>query len=468
MKSRLILFYFCATCFLFACGGTHPKRSIAVTIAPATASLAPGASLQFTATVTGAGTKAVVWSATGGAITSNGTYTAGSQAGAFTVTATSAANAQRSASATITIAASAPPPPPPPPPAITVTISPATTTVAAGATAQFSAAVTGTQNTAVNWQATGGTINSSGLYTAGSQTGAFTVTATSQADAQSNATAQVTITAAAQARLFTSPGAAWLYSPPTGQAIDISSTAVKLGGISVNTVAGFGYPVEYTDGTHGCTTFTDTLIYHYSDSICVPNPPNGYWPTLGCCNGTSNDGHLIVVNTKTLEYYDFWKLYTDGNGHPTSTNVGKIVQGNLATSNGTPGTTAANITGLAGDIMPGELDCEDCLQHALNVIVPGTMNSPLLGSQGPVAISDGSVSGGIFREGAKIRFDPSVNVDSLPVSIAVKALMKALQKYGGLVTDQTGANAICIYSDLTTTPDLTGKNLIYQHLLIYY
>ena len=229
---------------------------------------------------------------------------------------------------------------------------------------------------------------------------------------------------------------------------------------------GFDYPVVYTDGTHGCTTFTDTLQYNYTDHVCVPNPANGYWPSVG--GWGADDGHLVVVDSATHEYYDFWKLYVNGSGQPTSTNVGGIFSGNLTTSNGTPGTTAANITGLAGDIMPGELDCSTCLQHALSMVVPGNMNSNQLGHQSSATKTDGSVSGAIFREGAKFRFDPSINVDSLSVSTPVKAIMKALQQYGGVITDQTGDTSILIYSDLPSQPDLTGINQIGQHLLIYY
>lgn len=237
--------------------------------------------------------------------------------------------------------------------------------------------------------------------------------------------------------------------------------------IGVNTHdGGFDYPVVYTDGTHGCTTFTDTLQYNYTDKVCVPNPANGYFPSVG--GWGSDDGHLVVVDTANGQYYDFWKLYVNSSGQPTSTNVGGIFTGSYTTGNGTPGTTAANITGLAGDIMPGELDCTTCLNHALSVAVPGSMNSNLVGTQSSATKTDGSVQGGIFREGAKIRFDPSINVDSLSASTAVKAIMKALQEYGGVITDQTGANSMGIYTSLAAQPDLTGINQITQHLLIYY
>lgn len=455
-----------------AASGAQADKSAKITLNPATATVAPGASVSFTATVSGGSNTALDWRASGGTITGSGTvadYTAGMTAGSYAVTATLAGSgsAAVSAKAVITVQSAA----------VKVSVSPASATVQSGQTQQFTAAVSGGANSAVAWTATGGSISASGLFTAGSRAGSYTVTATSTADSSAQGTAAVTVRAAGSSgggsgsgagagALFTSPTAAWLYNPPTGSGIDISSTTSKLG-FSLNVGSGgFNYPVQYTDGTHGCTTFTDTASFSYSDKICVPNPANGYYPTTG--GWGADDGHLIVVDTATRMYYDFWKLYTDGNGHPKSTNVGKIVSGNLDTSNGTPGTTAANITGLAGDILPGELDCADCIHHALNVIVPAAMDSNQLGHQGPVTIGDGQASGGIFREGAKIRFDPSINVNSLNVSTAVKAIMTALQKYGGLITDQTGANAICIYSALPNAPDMNGQDQINEHLLIYY
>ncbi|HEY7855720.1 MAG TPA: fibronectin type III domain-containing protein [Terriglobales bacterium] len=273
-----------------------------------------------------------------------------------------------------------------------------------------------------------------------------------------------TLPPGAGARLFPSAAANWLYTAPTGTGLNISSMVqgIKIG---VNTHdGGFDYPVVYTDGTHGCTNFTDTLQYHYGDHPCVPNPANGYFPSVG--GWGANDGHLVVVDTATQTYYDFWKLYVNSAGQPTSTNVGAVFTGSL-NGDGTPGTTAANITGLAGDILPGELDCATCLNHALNVVVPGSMNSGEVGTQAPATKTDGS-GGGVFREGAKIRFDPSINVATLNASTAARAILRALQLYGGVITDQTGGNGISIYSSLPSQPDLTGLNIANQHLFLYY
>jgi hypothetical protein len=71
----------------------------------------------------------------------------------------------------------------------TVTVSPASATLSAGSTQQFTA--NDSAGLGVTWSATGGTISSNGLYTAGTTAGTFTVTAT---DSSNNVgTASVTI-----------------------------------------------------------------------------------------------------------------------------------------------------------------------------------------------------------------------------------------------------------------------------------
>src|SRR5262249_29890130 len=79
------------------------------------------------------------------------------------------------------------------PATVSVTVTPSTVTLQPGKTQQFTATVTGTANTAVTWSATGGTVSSSGLYTAGSVNGSFSVTAKSVADSSKSATATVQI-----------------------------------------------------------------------------------------------------------------------------------------------------------------------------------------------------------------------------------------------------------------------------------
>jgi hypothetical protein len=109
---------------------------------------------------------------------------------------------------------------------VTITIQPGSASVAAGAQQQFSATVTGSTNTSVTWAATGGTISSTGDYTAGNNGGNFSVTATSMADGSKSAQAAVTVTAAAPppgtATSISKDGITWTFSHavPVGQFVN--------------------------------------------------------------------------------------------------------------------------------------------------------------------------------------------------------------------------------------------------------
>ena len=181
--------------------------TVAVTISPGSASLSTGGSQQFTAAVSGSSNTAVTWSATAGAISANGLYTAPSAVGTYTVTATSAADATKSASANVTVSAA---------PVVAVTISPVSASMLSSGTQQFTATVTGSSNTAVNWSATAGTISTGGMYTAPAAAGSYTVKATSAADATKSASATVTVSAPVVA-VSLSPGSASLSTNATQQ-----------------------------------------------------------------------------------------------------------------------------------------------------------------------------------------------------------------------------------------------------------
>ncbi|NOK16108.1 glycosyl hydrolase family 18 protein [Corallococcus carmarthensis] len=81
---------------------------------------------------------------------------------------------------------------------VSVSVTPTTATLSLGGVQTFTALVTGSSNTAVTWSvlegATGGTVTSSGTYTAPRTAGTYHVVATSSADATKKATADVVVT----------------------------------------------------------------------------------------------------------------------------------------------------------------------------------------------------------------------------------------------------------------------------------
>jgi hypothetical protein len=154
-----------------------PPNLVAVEVTPPAASLQSGLSLQFTAIgrLSDNSTIAVpvTWSATGGTVSAGGIYTAGAAPGIYRVIATEIGGAALADTAVVTVSAAL----------VAVEVSPPTATVVTGATQQFAAvgrySDNSTQSVPVTWTATGGTIDSNGLFTAGATAGsAFRVVAT--------------------------------------------------------------------------------------------------------------------------------------------------------------------------------------------------------------------------------------------------------------------------------------------------
>ena len=80
-----------------------PPSGVAVLVSPATASAAPGGTVQFTAAVTGTEQAGVSWTATGGAIAPDGSFTAPAIGGGYAIRATSAADRTASAVAIVNV-----------------------------------------------------------------------------------------------------------------------------------------------------------------------------------------------------------------------------------------------------------------------------------------------------------------------------------------------------------------------------
>ncbi len=200
---------------------TVNPQTIAIT--PTSANLHPGASTQFSATLTGVSSNTVTWSVSGpGSISQSGMYTAPASvtsAASATITATSNAVSSLQASATVNISSQ------------TISITPTSASLAAGATQQFGATVSGVSDNSVTWSVSGpGTISNSGLYTAPSTvTSAATATITATSNAVSGLQASATVSIAAQT-ISVTPKSANVTAGGTAQ------FAATLAGVSDQTV----------------------------------------------------------------------------------------------------------------------------------------------------------------------------------------------------------------------------------------
>jgi hypothetical protein len=161
--------------------------------------------------VSGLNNRAVTWTASGGTINSAGLFTAPASAGSFTVTARALTSFRRRSNSTAVASDSAlvtvtlPNPPPPVTGTTQVSVTPTAASLQTGGQQQFTAAVSGSSNTAVTWSASGGTISASGQYTAPATAGTYTITALSNADTTKSASALVIVSVPQTVAIAVSP-----------------------------------------------------------------------------------------------------------------------------------------------------------------------------------------------------------------------------------------------------------------------
>jgi hypothetical protein len=313
------------TLVLSGCGSSgsssNPSGPISVQLNQGSASLNVNTTTQFTATVQGTSNTAVTWTvdtiaggnSSVGTISAAGLYTAPSLAGSHTVTATSAADTTKSASAALTVDA-------------TDVVSPATADVAAGATQQFTATVAGYSNTSVTWFVDGvsggnssvGTVNSSGLYTAPSQVGNHTVTATSVANSSLTANGAATVFT-----LSVSPGASAIV-PGGTQQYTATVQGLSEGTVtwSVDGVAG-GNSTTGTISSAGLYTAPEATAQHTIAASPTSYPSLAVTTTVTIINASS--GAVLTYHNDDTRDGAFTEETMLTTANVNSTQFGKIV-----------------------------------------------------------------------------------------------------------------------------------------------
>ncbi|MEO8450811.1 MAG: hypothetical protein ABI647_13515 [Gemmatimonadota bacterium] len=200
---------------------TKAKRLITgVTVKPSAPTLAPGAPQQFYATGSlntgGQSGVDVVWSATGGTITSTGMFVAGSRAGKYRVIARLQLGTVAD-TAIVTVGSL---------PITQLILAPGSATVAPGSSLNLTASGKrsdgSTAAVSPAWQATGGTITSNGVYTAGSTTGAFRVIASLPSGVADTAPVVIKLPVATLTAIVLNPSSA---SVAVAQTRDLTVTA---------------------------------------------------------------------------------------------------------------------------------------------------------------------------------------------------------------------------------------------------
>ena len=237
-----------------------------VSITPATASVYATTSTTFTATVAGGGS--VVYTATGGTITSGGLYTAGASAGNFTVTATNAADGTKLAVANIAIIVPIP---------TAITTQPSGFTAAVGHTARFSLVATGSGTLTYQWK-------KGGVAISGATLSSYTTPALTLSDSGAVFTCEVT----GVLGTVTSNGAT-LTVQSLGTGASITSTAVTFLPDFPAAAVEVPFTVSGITGSIGEVTVSMYLTHTYvGDLVITLVAPDG--STVIVSNGMGSNG----------------------------------------------------------------------------------------------------------------------------------------------------------------------------------
>jgi arylsulfate sulfotransferase len=411
------------TIFIYGCGGSSSGTSgggsnpISVSVSPTTATVTSGGTTQFTATVGNDSSNAgVTWSvssssSTPGTVDATGKYTAPTVTKAMTasVIATSKTDTTKSATATVTVN--------PPAASAGVTISPQSVFVGAGQVEQFTATVTGVSATTVTWSVNGtaggnatvGTIDANGNYTAPAttQNGTAMVTATSTADTTKSASASVgiiangvvtttnnvqvasyTINPPATANVSIQFGPDTTYGLNTWQQPTVTGggpVTILVAGMKMNTPYHMRANVIFADGTQfndiDHTFTTGTVPAANLPTFTITTPTAGATPQPGVelidllgvggpsMNGVVTDlqGNVIWTLQPTLpanQFFSPMKLLPNGHflvgisGQPDGVNS-SLVEYDLA------GNVISTLTGAQLQTALNAASCAGCQGHTI-------------------------------------------------------------------------------------------------------
>lgn len=284
--------------------GVDPA-AVAITVAPNIATVAIGSTQQFVGNVAGTANTAVTWKVSGagctgaacGTISAAGLYIPPPSVpspAAITVTATSVADPTKSASAKMTIVAAV---------AVLLSISPTSATVPASGTQLFNASVTGTSNTAVNWNVSGAGCSGSSCGTVSTSASSavymtptvlpfprdITLQATSVADPTRSASAKVTLVATAGVMLGISPTSATVPASGT-QTFSANVTGTSNTAVSWS-VSGAGC----TGSACGTITPTSASSAVYLAPTVMPSPPNVTVSATSVADSTKSDSAMLTI-----------------------------------------------------------------------------------------------------------------------------------------------------------------------------
>lgn len=202
------------------------------------------------------------------------------------------------------------------------------------------------------------------------------------------------------------------------------------------------YDVELPCGEFWEIGVTKLLNVPIPDWAEPGNDTDGIITPEGCGEDSDQDNNMIVLDLDTRCEYDFWQMRLV-NGKWVASWANAISMDSDGVYPAGVSTRGSGFAFLGGLIWPDELK-KGNIGHALVFAYPYTKRG---GPVRPATDSDGTVrSKTALPEGARLRLDPSLNLDALNLIPAEKTIARALQTYGMYLVDNGGESGIGIYA----------------------
>jgi hypothetical protein len=172
------------------------------------------------------------------------------------------------------------------------------------------------------------------------------------------------------------------------------------------------------------------------------------------------DGNVVVVQATTDTAWELWRMrrLADGSVHARWAGIVRPLSQHPGVFRDVPapggagggwrerwfwGVTAAKLVKLGGLITAAEL-ASGHIDHALALATPnprvGVFAAPAQGTDGDGQSVDD------LPEGARLRLDPSLDLDALGLPPLTRALAEAAQRYGLIVNNRTGST-VAFYAE---------------------
>lgn len=198
-----------------------------------------------------------------------------------------------------------------------------------------------------------------------------------------------------------------------------------------------------TEWELGVTRLKDVPIPGFAEPA---NDVDGAVAPVGCGedNPFDQDNNMDIIDLNTGCEYDFWQMRKENGSWVASWGNAISIDGNGIYEKGLSA-RGSGFAFLAGVIWPHELQQGE-IPHALLFALP----DQLVRAGGPVppaTESDGeSTDPNALPEGARLRLDPSLDLNSLNLTPAERTIAKAMQEYGMFLTDNGGDWGVSLYA----------------------